>query len=237
MGEAQGSYNKGLNFNSIHYKCLVGLYEIFMREGQLQEAYQVVKKVAKFFPANPDRLTQIIRLAIQTENFEDMQFYYEIFTSLEERSRLMINYIGAGMYISGKHSLLNKNTDVAIQYFDNVAVSCAEFSKFIRAIIATLIEHREFDQAEKYLSRFSPEARSGEDYLVADYLVDSVRSTEQTTLVKKGLELYKRKIRDFDCMRIMVEAMVKCDYKEDRIMQFKMEMLDLWPEKAMILSA
>jgi CheY-like chemotaxis protein len=235
--EAQGSYNKGLNFNNIHYKCLIGLYEIFMRDGKLHEAYQVVKKVAKYFPANSDRLTQVIRLAIQTEHFEDMQFYYEIFTSLEERSSLMINYIGAGMYISGKHSLLNKNTETAFQYFDNVAVSCSEFSKFIRAIVTVLIENEKTDQAEKYLSRFTPEDRDGEDYLISDYLVDSVRIQEQTILVKKGLELYNRKIRDFDCMKIMVEAMTKCEYKEDRIMQFKIEMLDLWPDKALILSA
>jgi CheY-like chemotaxis protein len=235
--EAQGSYNKGLHFNNIHYKCLVGLYEIFIREGRFHEAYQVVKKIAKFFPANPDRLAQIIRLAIQTENFDDMQFYYEIFISLEERTRLMTNYIGAGMYISGKHSLINNNTETAFQYFNNIAVSCSEFSKFLRAIVTVLVENEQFDLAEKYLTRFAPDARDGEDYLIADYLIDSIRIKEQTILVKKGLELYKRQIRDFECMKIMVEAMAKCDYKEERIMQFKLEMIDLWPEKAMILSA
>lgn len=231
VNEAKDSYNRGLSFNNIHFKCLIGLYDLLMKENHYHEAYQVVKKVARYFPANPDRLTEIVRLAIKTENFQDMQFYYEIFTSLEERTSVLVNYIGAGMYISGKHSLINKNTDTALQYFDNIAVSCSEFTKFVRAMITLLIEYDKGDEAIKYLSRFPAGSDNNEDFLVSDYLVNSKKTVNPNFLVKKGLDLYNRQIRDYNCMKVMLMAMKNSGYKDEKIGPFQQEMLSLWPDK------
>ena len=156
LNEAKGNYQNGLSFNTIHFKCLIGLFELFMKEKQYEEAYAVVKKIAKYFPANPDRLSQIIRLAVQTGNYADMQFYYEVFTTLEERTPVLVNYIGAGMFVSGKYCLKNNDVEGALRYFDNIAVSCAEYTKFVRAMITALIQHDKGKEAEKYLSRFLP---------------------------------------------------------------------------------
>lgn len=232
LNEATGSYNDGLNFNSIHFKCLVGLYEIFMREERFTEAYGVVKKIAKYFPANPDRLTQIVRLAVRTQNYEDMQMYYEIFTALEIRTEILINYIGAGMYIAGKHCLLNNKPESAVQFFDNIAVSCSEFTKFLRAVINVLIENSMAGEAEKYLSRFEPAARESEDYLVSNYLVTSKKKDDNGLIIKTGLQLYNRKIRDYNCMQIMIEAMKKGGYKQEKVAPYEEEMTKLYPDKA-----
>lgn len=233
VNEATGSYNEGLSFNNIHYKCLVGLYEIFMREEKYSEAYGVVKKIAKYFPANPDRLAQIVRLAIRTNNYEDMQMYYEIFTSLEVRTQVLINYIGAGMYVAGKHCLIENNTERALQFFDNIAVSCSEFTKFLKAIISVLVEHKMYTDAEKFLSRFDADARNTDDYLISDFLV-SARNPDNGFVIKMGLELYNRKIRDYKCMYTLIEAMMKGGYKHEKIAPYKEEMETLFPDRATI---
>jgi DNA-binding response OmpR family regulator len=229
--EATFSYNNGLNFNSIHYKCLVGLYEIFFRDHKFDEAYQVVRKIAKFFPANPDRLTQIVRLAIRTGNFQDMQSYYEIYTSLDERQTILTNYLGAGMFIAGKYNLMNNDPETAIQYFDNIAVSCSEFTKFLRAVVDVLIEHKMPLDAEKYLPRFPSSTKEHEDFLVSQYLVTSHQSKDNGLIIKLGLELYNKKIRDFSCMKTLMEAMIKNGYNEDKLAPYKAEMKILFPEK------
>jgi CheY-like chemotaxis protein len=234
VDEASGSYNEGLSFNNIHYKCLVGLYEIFMREEKFTEAYQVVKKIAKYFPANPDRLAQIVRLAIRTNNYEDMQMYYEIFTSLEVRTQTLMNYIGAGMYVAGKHCLIENNVEGAMQFFDNIAVSCSEFTKFLRAIISVLVDHNMHKEAEKFLSRFDADAKLTDDYLVSDFLVTSRTNPEPGFIIKMGLEIYNRKIRDYKCMYTLIDAMVKGGYKNEKIAPYKQEMESLYPDKATI---
>lgn len=229
--EATNSYNEGLNFNSIHYKCLVGLYEIFLKEEKFNEAYIIVKKIAKYFPANPDRLSQIVRLAIRTGNFQDMQMFYEIYTSLDERSQALTNYLGAGMFIAGKYNLLNNSPETALKYFDNIAVSCSEFTKFLRAIIDLLIQHRMPEEAEKYLSRFPSEAREHEDFLVGQYLVESQTSLDSGLIIKVGLDLYNKKIRDYSCMKTLIEAMARSGYGEEKLAPYKAELMILFPEK------
>lgn len=232
--EAQGLYVEGLSFNNIHYKCLIGLYDIFMREDKFEEAYQIVKKIAKYFPANPDRLMQVVRLTIRTENYQDMQSYYEIFISLDERAQVLTNYIGAGMYIAGKHYLLSNGPEVALQYFDNIAVSCAEFPKFMRAIISVLVEHNMGADAERYLSRFSAETKEHEDFLISKFLVTAQNSGDDGAILRMGLELYNRNIKDYACLQALIRAMVKSGYREEKLAPFKAEMYALFPERAMV---
>jgi CheY-like chemotaxis protein len=229
--EAASSYNDGLAFNNIHYKCLVGLYEIFMREEKFHEAYQVVKKIAKYFPANPDRLAQIVRLAIITENYADMQMYYEIFTSLETRLQVLTNYIGAGMFIAGKYFLMNNDKKQAMQFFDNIAVSCSEFTKFLRGIVTILVDYNMVSEAEKFLSRFDPATKEHEDYLISDFLIASRKIEDPGQIIRIGLELYNKKIRDFGLMQNLLIAMEKGGYNEDKLAPYRNELKTLYPEK------
>jgi hypothetical protein len=202
---------------------------MFLEQKKFTEAYQVVKKIAKFFPANPDRLAQIVRLAVHTENYDDMQMYYEIFTSLDERTEQMVNYIGAGLFVSGKHNLMNKKIDEAIRLFDNIAVSCSEFSKFTRAMITTLAEFGHVGTAEKYLTRFPPGYDDHEDYLVSEFIIMSKKGEEHSSLAKFGLDLYNKNIRNAQCMELMIKAMENCHYKKETIEKFKTELKVLGP--------
>jgi tetratricopeptide (TPR) repeat protein len=54
---SQTSYEKGLSFNKIHYKCLVALFDLFMSLHKYEAAYEIVQKIVRFFPANPKRFS------------------------------------------------------------------------------------------------------------------------------------------------------------------------------------
>lgn len=221
LDEASGAYNKGLSFNNIHYKCLVGLYDLFMEREKYTEAYFIVKKIAKYFPANPDRLAQIIRLAIRTQNYSDLQTYYEIFTTLDVRVQALVNYIGAGMFVAGKHFLKTNDQETALRYFENIGVSCSEYPKFLRAIVSILIENSMPEEASKYLERFDPETKAAEDYLVSEYLVLSATSEDTGLIIKNGVNLYNQKIRDNGCLHALILAMTKAGHSEDKLTEFK----------------
>lgn len=227
LDKAQSSYQEGLSFNTIHFKCLVGLYELFLKDNKFAEAYAIVKKISKYFPANPDRLAQIVRLAIRTENFRDMQFYYEVFTSLEERPAVMINYIGAGLFISGKYLYNIGETETAVQYFDNIAISCSEYTKFLRAIITFLSENNQAQSAEKYLSRFPASTKNDDDYIISDFLLTAKMGYEPSKVVKAGLDVYNRKIRDVEVMKALINAMEMNGYKDEKLFKYKAELDDL----------
>lgn len=225
--DAKNSYASGLNYNSIHFKCLIGMYELLMRDGQYHDAYQVVRTVASTFPANPSRLSEIVRLAVRTENFPDMKDYYKIFTDLEDRPMELKNYIGAGLYVSGKHHLKNDNIEEALKLFECVAISCSEFSKFTRAIVTVLVEHGKVKEAESYLTRFTSEDRMNTDYKISEYLVYSLTIKDPKFLVKMGLDLFNDGIRDDQCLQVLIQAMKNSGYQEDKILPFREEIAHL----------
>ena len=170
-------------------------------------------------------------------NFQDMQTYYELFTSLDERTNGTINYIGAGLYVSGKHFLINNSKSEALKLFEEVGVSCSIFTKYPRAIITALIDYNMPDEAEKFLLRFDPTTRNELDFLISDYLIDCVKFKDPNRIVKSGLDLYNKNIKDFRCMKIMINSMKECGYKQDKIDDFLAEMNKLWPEESAKLAA
>lgn len=222
--KAKTSFSSGLKYNNIHFKCLIGLYEMFKEREEWEEAYQVVKKIAKFFPANPDRMGEIVRLAVRTGNFEDLQMYYEIFTSLEERTDSMVKHIGAGLFVGGKHYLIKKQKDEALKYFDQVVISCNTHPRFIRAIVGALVNFELVEEAEKYLGRFDPDSKGSPDYLTSEFLVMSGKRSPAGELVKYGLDMYNQNVKDAECIKIMIQSMQKCGYKPEMIASFQQEL-------------
>jgi CheY-like chemotaxis protein len=227
--EATDDYKQGLTFNNIHYKCQVGLYELFMSEKKYEEAYDVVKNIAKYFPSNPDRLQEVVRLAMITENYEDMETYYEIFVELDQRTDSVVNFVCSGLYILGKYALLNNKHDYGKQIFEKVGVSCAGRTKFIRAMITELTRFDFYDDAERLISRFPAGSSDSEDSVVGTYLAES-GGMSNADKIQRGLEVYNKGIKDYYCFRTMIEAMRQEGY-DDKLKEYEEESMKLWPER------
>lgn len=224
VDNAKDSYFDGLKYNSIHFKCLIGLYDMFIEQENWNEAYQIVKKISKFFPANPARMAEVIKLAVRTGNFEDIQTYYEIFTGLEERTDFMIKHVGAGLYIAGKHFLMKDQKEEALKFFDQAVVSCSTHTRFLRAITVALVKYGMISEAEKYLLRFDPAIRHESDFLVSDFLVMSGNGTVPTDLVKYGLKIYNQNIREPEFLQAMIKAIEESGYRNDMIAKLHEEL-------------
>ncbi len=232
-GQAQGSYQEGLAFSEIHFKCLIGLYDLLIKDERFKDAYEILKKIATYFPANPERLMQVIHLAVKTGNFSDMDFFYQTYISLDDRPKTLTKYIGAGLYVSGKNSLMKSDHLEAIKLFQYISVSCAEFIRILRNVVATLVEHGHVDAAEQFLMKFPADEKNSEDYFVSDFLVTSKKFTDYNFIVKESLVLYNKNIKDFMCMKNMIEAMRLAGYNQDKIHPYLKEMQDLWPERVL----
>lgn len=208
--EAEKDFSQGLEFNNIHFKCQVGLYDLLMKEKRFEEAYSVVNNISKYFPSNPNRLTQIIRLCVQTKNFQDMQGYYEIFKEFEERPEEIIQYICSGLFVAGKYYLQQGDRDTGKKHFEKLGVSCQGETRFLRGACVALSEFEEYDEARKYLTRFVGEDVSSHDYTVASYMAE-LDNMDATMRMQSGLEIFNSEQPDFVCFKIMIQAMIDCE--------------------------
>ena len=230
LEDASGDFKKGLSFNKIHYKCLVGLYELLMKQKKHSEAYSVIKRLAQYFPANPKRLASVLRLAIVTENYDDIEGYYQIFTLVESRTDELVRYICSALIVCGKHYLSRKIQTRALELFEKVAISCAGRPKFLRYTIETLAEFGLFKDAAKYLTRFPQDSRGQEDFLAVDYLVFDHNANAGTS-IQKGRDIIQKEIHSSLVYEILIRR-----YFEAKLLDAGEELLKnaskRWPSSA-----
>lgn len=232
--EAKGDYEKGLEINSIHFKCQVGLFELFMKEEKFEEAYSVVRNIAKYFPANPDRLKQVVSLCIKTENYPDMLEYYQLFVDLEERPEDVINYVCSGLYVYGKYLLMNNDKDQAKTVFDKVAISCAGMTKFLVGIIEALAQNEIYDLSKKIMSRFPSGTVGSSEYEIAHFL-SSIDELNNNEIIDRGSQLFNKGFKNFQAMKILVNAL-KEEGHETKVEDYLFEMKKTWPHKYIEIS-
>jgi CheY-like chemotaxis protein len=230
MSEAGKNYETGLGFNKIHYKCLVGLFDLLMERKSYQEAYDCMKKVAQYFPANPKRLSSVIRLAIMTRSIEDMEKYYQIFTNIEIRSEELTRYICAGLIVCGRYYLKTGSKVRAVDLFTKTAVSGAGNVKFLKEIVCSLVEYKCYKDAESFLARFPSHAQSGLEFYSSQYYLDS-KQKPPTFVVEQGRQLLKDDRHDpliYECL-IRASMMAKL---EDHSQTLVAEASKRWPEQS-----
>jgi CheY-like chemotaxis protein len=171
---AEKNYDQGLSYNKIHYKCLVGLYDLLMSQKKYFEAYDIIKRLAQYFPANPKRLASVLRLAIITENFDDMEGYYRIFLKVSDRTEELTKYMCSALLVTGKHYLRRKIRSRALELFEAAAVSGNGKSNFLAYIIDALVDYKMRDPADAFLVRMGKVSTTSADYLISRFLISTL---------------------------------------------------------------
>jgi len=227
---AEGSYNEGLGYNKIHYKCLVGLYDLMMQKSMYAEAYDVVKKISRYFPANPQRLASVLRLAIMTKSYDDIESYYRVFTNLDQRNEEITKYICAALTVCGKYYLQRGLPSRALELFSKAAVSASGRTKVLKEIVSTLVEFDLVKDAEVYLGRFPPNTQSMADFLTAEYLVLD-RKVSVSKTIETGRKLISQNVEDPIIYRILLKRSLEASLKDaaDTLLKTAVQK---WPQLA-----
>jgi CheY-like chemotaxis protein len=213
MAQAQADYDTGLQFNKIHYKCLIGMFELMQAQNKNVEAYDVVKRVTRYFPANPQRLTQVLRLAIVTKSYEDIERYYQNFTAIDIRNEELIKYVCAALVVTGKFYLQNKLMTRALELFTKAATTAAGRVKILREIIESLIQNDLVTEAAEFLKRFPASTHTAADYLSMEYLIAD-KQLAATFLVERGRQLLAKDIHDPVVYRILIRRSVEAGLRD-----------------------
>lgn len=208
LDSATKDFKKGLTFNKIHYKCLIGLYELMMKRKEYKEAYNVVKRVAQYFPANPRRLASVLRLAIMTESYEDVEAYYRIFTMIESRNDELVKYICSALIVTSRYYFMNKVNSRALELLDKAAVSAAGKTTFLRYIIELMVEFDKHEEARGVLKRYPASLQKSPDYQSMDLLI-ARKSLDNGVLLQKGRDLIKAGIETVTVYEIVIAASAK----------------------------
>ncbi|MGK5086397.1 response regulator [Bdellovibrionota bacterium FG-2] len=207
---AEQDFRQGLEFCKIHYKCLVGLFDILMKQNREAEAYLVVRKIATYFPSNPKRLYQILRLTVGLKEFEDLQDYYQAFCNLPVRAKDLTLQMCSALIVAGRYFLRGVDPKKGIVFLQDAAVSCAGLSHLLREIILACVEFEEFDLARKTLARFSPQDQALGTFAACDLLIRS-KTESGLAVMKLGLKYLDKKVYDPVLFEVVIHHLILND--------------------------
>jgi CheY-like chemotaxis protein len=230
LDQAEVNYQDGLSFNQIHYKCLVGLFDLLYEEKRYKDAYEIMKKLAQFFPANPKRLATVLRLSILTQNFKDIDSFYKIFVEIEDRSEELIRHMCAALAVSGRHFLREKSVPLAVEVFEHAAISAAGHPQFLLYIIETLAEYRLLEQADPFLGRLSKVAPGSKELLAAQFLTLDP-SISMKDVVFRGRATLKDGVEHPAVYEKLINSSLLAGY-QDAAFELADHARKKWPERA-----
>jgi CheY-like chemotaxis protein len=216
------SYNTGLRFNKIHYKCLVGLFDLLMSLNKYEPAYQIVQRIVRFFPANPKRLSTVLKLAIQTKHYSDINSLYEEFLKIENRSEELTKCVCAALIVCGKHFFEIHDENTAIDLVQKASVSAAGSHFLLRKAIDVLILYDQVNVAQLVLKRFSNPSEEDPQYAVASFLIYSKEANTEL-VASRGQTLLKNGVNDPDIYRVTIDCFEKLG-KKQRAQELRDEM-------------
>ncbi|OFZ79419.1 MAG: hypothetical protein A2583_02945 [Bdellovibrionales bacterium RIFOXYD1_FULL_53_11] len=230
MDNAQGDYMEGLAFNKIHYKCMTGLYDLFMQKQMYSEAYDIVKKLSRYFPANPQRLASVMRLAIMTKSYEDIEGFYRNFMDIEARTEELSRYVTAALVVCGKYYFQNDLPSRALELMNKAAITAAGRTKVLREIIITLLSFKQQKQAQDFLNRFPAETRKGADFLSMELVVlDGLVSVSKT--IENGRRLLQQDLHDPAVYTVLIRRSNEAKLF-DAAEQLLQTAVQKWPQQA-----
>lgn len=201
--QAKLEFEEGLTYKEIHYKCLVGKFELLNKMGLEIEAFHTVQKLAQHFPISPQRLGPVFELAVYTYHFEEMEKYYELFLSLPHRNESLMKTVSASLVVAGKYLLRQNDQTRAIKAFRNATNAYPGGAGILREIIFTLVTYELFEEAARFLVKFPDGLRESEDYRILKFLVDS-GGDATLSIVSEGRKLLADGIIHPEVLRIMI---------------------------------
>jgi CheY-like chemotaxis protein len=230
LSNAEGKYRSGLDYNKIHYKCLVALFELFMGQSRNKEAYEVVRKIARYFPANPDRMAAVLRLAVINEAYEDIESYYQLFRRLDHRNETLVRYVCASLIVCGKYYLQKKAVPRAVELFDKAKTTGARNPRLLREIISSLLQYDLSSEATAFLEAYPPEFQGSPEYAALKYAVTE-RDLPIGQSIDMGRDLIQKGVHEYLLYFVLIRRSLQAGLS-DHADQLIAEIMTAWPDKA-----
>ena len=230
---AQAEYRHGLEHNKIHYKCLVGLYDLLFNQSLFDEAYDVVRTIAEYFPANPERLAKILWLAIVTKNYLDVEDYYQFFKDMDERPDELVRHLCAAMLICGKFLIRSNMKDRAFDLFEKVGATATAHPQFLRILIEYMTEFELPEYYPQFMKRFSVDQYQLDDFKISEFL-SKHHLLKPIEVYKMSNDLIRANLQSSAIYFVLIKSLHKLGRSDDAQACLK-HALDAFPEKTSIL--
>jgi DNA-binding response OmpR family regulator len=228
FSKAEAFFREGLGYNKIHFKCLTGFFDSLVQQARYDDAYGVIKKISYYYPANSQRLASVLRLAILTQSYSDVERYYRLFTQVKDKNSELIKYISAALVVCGRYYLQKNIRTRAIELFNHALNASQKNAKIVKEIIMALIEFKLDNSAEAYMAQLSSDYRITPEYQALMYLFED-RKIGKAESISRGETLIRKGVDDPLIYEVLIQRLVE-DGHTPRAQELAQIAGQKWPE-------
>ncbi len=200
-------FEKGLSLNPIHYRCLSGQLDVFIRTKNNDKAFQVIQVFAKNFPMTAQRLKQMFILAIYTHNFHNVEEILDFYFKLDRRPEDLKKVVVASCMAAGKLFLKDKEVARAMNLFEKGSNISGRDAKFIETVIQALLNFELVSPAQLFLKIYPLELQKSDSYVRLDFAVQSM-ILEPEKLVQLGRKLISDGIATKEIYKLVLDHLL-----------------------------
>jgi tetratricopeptide (TPR) repeat protein len=201
---ARQNFEEGLKAVPTHYKCLMGLFELCVRQKDYTKAYEVGTQVTKHHSLPPSRIPDFIRVAVMNQQFEEVTSLFEVVSSIENPEPVVVTYVSAGMVICGKLYLRRKDFANAFTVFQKAQKLAKARENIHVEIVSSLMNAGRMDEAEKALANIPPEIKDTPRMMVLE-LERLVALNSMDAAVTLGLKLVEKDLKCLDLYTLLIQ--------------------------------
>ncbi len=224
------NFEKGLFHSKIHHKCLVGLFQVLSIQKKYKDAYQVMNQLVQYYPAHPKRLSDVLRLAIMTENFEDIENFHQIYQALPERDENLKKYMCSALLVTGKYFLRQKQNSQAMETFFKAIQAAGKKTNYYFYVIEALVDFEMLLEASQVLDLFYNIEPECQDYRVSKFLVSTLGSGDLEESIRLGQSLVAEGVAVPSLYERLILQCAKAGQNESANHLFKIAS-ERWPDK------
>lgn len=226
--EALKSFREGRKYNSLHYKCLHGEFDILFERNEQKAAYEILRVISDHFPVSPSTLEKMFTLAIYTNNYEDLDTYFDFFLNIERRSDRLNKVVTEALFFSGRYFIKHKNTSRALDRFRKASTVAKRSPAFLKRVVEVLLKGSLFSEAEEFVNMFSIDERDSKEFLELDFEV-SKPTLKPHELVAKGKKLIDDGCATPSICKAVIQSLLEQN-KETAAEQISFKATQLFPD-------
>lgn len=205
---ALAEYRQGRQFQPLHYKCMIGEFEVLSKLKRYADAYEVVGRLRDNYPIPPVRLGEFFTAAVFTYNFADLPRYFEMYLAFENRTPWLTNLVAVGLTAAGKYHLQKKDPAKAMPFFEMGLTARGRDITYVELVFDELMKAEAFKEAEFILSKTLPADVGGKQNNQMRFRIDQ-RTLTPEQLVERGKRMINEGQGSPEIYRLMVELLAK----------------------------
>lgn len=157
LSRALEQYREGRKYQSLHYQCLSGEFNVLIAQREFEQAYDLVPVFTKNFPLSPQRLSHIFLAAVFACRFENLLIHYQQFTLLEQRSPDLVKVVTSALISGGKWFLNKGDRNLAREYFEKAVGVAGRELGYIEQVVNSFLKVNAGVDAEAFLLKVLPQ--------------------------------------------------------------------------------